>query len=88
MALAPKGHYMNLVSGNGGSSNEPGKLFSVELPQASSSCLIRFFYHINGNSGEFDVTIYLNDVRKAYLWRRETYPSTSRWTEAMVELGN
>ena len=80
------GFYMN-IEYRGSGLITPAQLYSVEFPQASSTCQLKF-WHVN-YGGQSPVASYLsaNGVREALLYRYDTNGNSTSWKFASVDLG-
>ncbi|CAF0808194.1 unnamed protein product, partial [Brachionus calyciflorus] len=80
------GYYMG-VTINNGQVDKPASFYSPFLPFASSTCQIKFWFRMEGNSlGQLNVSLLLGS-EKVVIYRREAYPPTLGWTQSLVDLG-
>jgi hypothetical protein len=68
-------------------SSDPAMLYSVEFPQASSSCQIKFWYVIRGGLCELNASLIIKEERQALLYRLRSSSNITTWAFANIDLG-
>lgn len=80
------GFYMNVGIGNG-LSNTPATLMSVEFPQASSTCQIKFWYFYFGGTGSINASLYIDEEKEVTLFKRRANENLIEWKQGVISLG-
>ena len=62
-------------------------LFSVEFPQASSTCQIKFWYVVRGGQCELSASLFIKGEREALLYRFNSNANISTWVLVNIDLG-
>jgi hypothetical protein len=62
-------------------------LYSIEFPQASVTCQIKFWYVVLGGQCELNATLFINDEREALLYRFYSNANISTWVSVNIDLG-
>ena len=65
----------------------PGLLYSVEFPQASSTCEISFWYVPRGGRSPLTVSLIIDDEVEATLFYFQTSGNYSTWQSGFIDLG-
>ena len=78
---------MNVETRTSGISYSTAILNTPTLPQASSTCQIRFWFIFYNSYNYLNVNLYFAGKKQATLLRKYYYPVTYNWTEALIDLG-
>ena len=62
-------------------------LYSVEYPQASSTCQIKFWYVVRGGQCELSASLFIKEEREALLYRFNSNANISTWVQVNIDLG-
>ena len=62
-------------------------LYSVEFPQASSSCQIKFWYVVRGGQCQLSASLFINGQKEALLYKLNSDANITTWVQANIDLG-
>ena len=64
-----------------------GALYSVEFPQSSATCQIKFWFISRGGKSPLTSTLLINGEREGSLFQFKTTANYSNWQPAGIDLG-
>jgi hypothetical protein len=66
----------------------PGKLYSVEFPQASSTCKLQFWYVIRGGQCDLVSSLVIKNKKEGVMFNLNGNANISTWQFVNVDIGN